>query len=160
MSCDVNVKKTFKRIFYLCIPRLHMCVSEHPDPSIYIFISWAPFYIYVYPDHLYIFVYITVLSYKQNNFGCFLKELEFCFFKTPKIGLLIFQKPNIAQRLFVFKTNGRISSITSYKDHRCSLFMSWVIKQQRKLYFENVEKTPNFRRVVHTQIRVHLFISC
>ena len=51
---------------------------------------------------------------------------------------------------FVFKTNGRISSITSYKDHCYNIFTSRVIKQQKKLYFESFEKTPNFGRTVHT----------
>ena len=59
---------------------------------------------------------IWLVSYKQNSFGCFLKKWKFwIFLKTPKTVLLISQQPNIAQRPFVFKTNVRISSITSYK---------------------------------------------
>ena len=63
---------------------------------------------------------------------CFWEKFKLWFFsKKPKTVLLISQQPNIAQRRFLFKTKGRISSITSYKDHCCSFFMSWVIKQQK-----------------------------
>ena len=51
---------------------------------------------------------------------------------------------------FVLKTNGRMSSITWNKDHCCSFFTSWVIKQQTKLYIEHFEKAPNFGRMVRT----------
>ena len=43
---------------------------------------------------------------------------------------------------FVFKTNGRISSITSYKDHFCSFFTSWVIKQQKWCILTILKKHP------------------
>ena len=82
------------------------------------------------------------------------------FRKHPKLFCLYLSNHISHRGCFVVKTNGRISSITLYKDHCCGFFMSWVIKEQRKLYFENVEKTPNFGRVVHTQIRVRLFIFC
>ena len=155
------MSKRLSNVFSIYVSPVYICVYLNILTPVYISLYPELLYICVYPDNLYIFVYITVLSYKQNNFGCFLKELEFCFFKTPKIGLLIFQKPNVAQRLFCIQ-NERHDILYDfiYKDHRCSLFMSWVIKQQRKLYFENVGKTPNFGRVVHTQIRVRLFIFC
>ena len=82
---------------------------------------------------------IWLLSYKHNSFGCFWKiGILFVFWKHPK---LFFLNNQISLRgHFVLKPNGRISTLTSYKDHRCSLFMSWVIKHQRKLHFENVKK--------------------
>ena len=51
---------------------------------------------------------------------------------------------------FEYKTIGRISSITSYKDHCSSFFTSWVIKQQKSCILNILEKTPNFGRTVHT----------
>ena len=44
---------------------------------------------------------IWLQRYKQNNFGCFLKNWNsVSFWKAPKIVLLISQQPNIAQRPF------------------------------------------------------------
>ena len=44
---------------------------------------------------------IWLLRNKQNNFGCFRKNIESHFFqKTPKTVLLITEQPNIAQRPF------------------------------------------------------------
>ena len=54
---------------------------------------------------------------------------------------------NIGDR-FVFKTNGRISSITSYKDHWCSFFYELSNKATQMLTFTNLQKTPNFRHTV------------
>ena len=54
-------------------------------------------------------------------------------------------------RCFVFKTNDRLSSITSYKDHCYSFFTSWVIKQNSMLNFINYENTHNFGHTVRTQ---------
>ena len=66
--------------------------------------------------------------------------------------LLISQQPNIAQRPFVFKTNGKIPSITSNKQHCCSWFTSWVIKQQKSCNLNILKKTPNFGRKVRTLV--------
>ena len=44
---------------------------------------------------------------------------------------------------FEFKIYGRISSIPLYKDYYCCSFFT-------KLYFDNIEKTPNFWCAVHT----------
>ena len=71
------------------------------------------------------------------------------FWKHPKLFCLYLSNQITLRSRFVFKTNGRISSITSYKDHCCSFFTSWVIK--KKWYFDNFEKkTPNFGRAVRT----------
>ena len=44
---------------------------------------------------------ISLLRYKQNSFGCFLRKFRFGIFsKTPKTVLLISQQPNIAHRRF------------------------------------------------------------
>ena len=43
---------------------------------------------------------------------------------------------------FVFKMNGWISSIDWYKDHCCSLFTSWVIKQQQNCILNILKKHP------------------
>ena len=45
-------------------------------------------------------------------------------------------------RQFVFKMDKRIFSITSYKDCCCSLFRSWVIKQQKCCIFSKIKKRP------------------
>ena len=63
--------------------------------------------------------------------------------------MLITQQPNIPQRPSVLKTHSSIFSITSYKDHCCSLFKSRVIKNQN-LYFDDIEKTPNFGSMVYS----------
>ena len=44
--------------------------------------------------------------------------------------------------LLVFKTNGRISSFTSYKHHCCSFFTSWVLKQQKSWILKILKKHP------------------
>ena len=94
---------------------------------------------------------IWLVSYKQNSFGCFLKILKFWIFsKTPKTILLISHNQISLGGGFVFKTNGRISSIISYKDHCCSFFTSWVIKQQKSCILTILKKTPNFGRAVRT----------
>ena len=73
---------------------------------------------------------IRLLRYKQNSFGCFLKKLHSEFsWKHPKLFCLYLSNQISLRCSFVFKTSGRISSITSYKDHWCSFFTSWVIKQ-------------------------------
>ena len=71
--------------------------------------------------------------------------------KHPKLFCLYLSNQISLRGRFVFKTNGRISSITSYKDHCCSFFTSWVIKQKTMLNFINLENTPNFGRTVRTQ---------
>ena len=43
---------------------------------------------------------------------------------------------------FVFKTNSRIFSIPLYKDHCCSFFTSWVIKQQKNWILNILKKHP------------------
>ena len=95
---------------------------------------------------------IWLLSYKQNNFGSFWgKKCNSDFFqKDPKLFCLYLSNQILLRGCFVFKTNGRISSINSYKDHCCSFFTSWVIKQQTKLYIEHFEKTPKFGCMVDT----------
>ena len=73
---------------------------------------------------------IRLLRYKQNSFGCFQENTKCNFFKKhPKLFCLYLSNQISLRGRFVFKTNGRISSITSYKDHCCSFFTSGVIKQ-------------------------------
>ena len=57
--------------------------------------------------------------------------LSECFQKHPKLFCLYLSNQISLRGCFVFRTNGRISSITSYKDNFCSFFTSWVIKQQK-----------------------------
>ena len=80
---------------------------------------------------------IWLLSYKQNDFGCFSKALKFWIFykNTPKLFCLYLSNQISLRGRFVFKTSSRISSITSYKDHWCSLFTSWDITATRMLHF-------------------------
>ena len=80
---------------------------------------------------------IWLLRYKQNNFGCFWKKLKVRFFlKHPKLFCLYLGNQISLRGRFVFKTNSRISSITSYKNHCCCFFTSWVIMATKMLYFE------------------------
>ena len=68
---------------------------------------------------------IWLLRYKQNNFGCFRKKLKFYFFrKHPKLFCLYLSNQILLRGCFVFKTNGRTSSIISHKYHCCSFFTS------------------------------------
>ena len=54
---------------------------------------------------------IWLLRYLVNNFINFQKiEINGIFAKITKVFLFISKQPNIPQRPFVFKTNGRISS--------------------------------------------------
>ena len=83
--------------------------------------------------------------------GVFEKILSFNFFKKhPKLFCSQLGNQISLRGRFVFKTNGRIFSITSYKNNCCSFFTSLVIKPSKKLYFGNFEKTPNFGRMVRT----------
>ena len=55
---------------------------------------------------------IWLLSYEQNSFGRFLKKLYSKFFwKHPKLFCLYLSNQISLRGRFVFKTNGRISSI-------------------------------------------------
>ena len=86
---------------------------------------------------------IWLLRYKQNSFGCFQENSECNFFKKhPKLFCLYLSNRISLRGRFVFKTNGRISSITSYKDHCCSFFTSRVIKQQKNCILKNLNKHP------------------
>ena len=94
------------------------------------------------PEHL---SYISMLSYEQNSFGCFLKKWNSDFFlKHPKSFFLYLSNQISLRGCFVLKTNGMISSITSYKDHWRSFFTSWDIKQQRTVFW---------RFCINTQLR-------
>ena len=64
------------------------------------------------------------------------------FSKTPKLFCLYLSNQISLRGRFVFKTNGRISSITSYKDHCCSFFTSWVIKQSKSCILTILKKHP------------------
>ena len=57
------------------------------------------------------------------------------FQKHPKVFCIYLSNQISLRGRFVFKTNGMISSITSYKDHCCSFFTSWDIKATMKLHF-------------------------
>ena len=69
------------------------------------------------------------------------------FWKHPKLFCLYLSNEISLRGRFVFKTNGRTSSIISHKDHCCSFFMSWVIKATRMFsekiwplnFFENTQ---------------------
>ena len=75
--------------------------------------------------------------------GVFWKKLNSEFFwKHPKLICLYLNNQISLRGRFVFKTNGRISSITSYKDHCCSFFTSWVIKQQKCCILKILKKHP------------------
>ena len=67
------------------------------------------------------------------------------FWKHPKLFCLYLSNQITLRGRFVFKTNGRITSFTSYKDHCCSLFTSWEIKQSKSYILEilNFSITPN-----------------
>ena len=72
------------------------------------------------------------------------------FKKHPKLYFVYLSNQILLRGRFVLKTNGRMSSIIWNKDHCCSFFTSWVIKQQTKLYIEHIEKTPKFGHMVRT----------
>ena len=77
-------------------------------------------------------------------------EILIFFLKRPKLFCLYLSNQISLRGRFVFKTNGRISSITSYKDHCCSFFTSWIDTATEMLNFIKSEKTPNFGRMVRT----------
>ena len=84
--------------------------------------------------------------------GVFKINQKFHFYqKHPKLFCLYLSNQISLKGRFVFKTNGRISSITSYKDHCCRLFTSWVIKQLKKLFYKNFERTAHFGISLRTQ---------
>ena len=78
----------------------------------------------------------------REKFWIFSKKFHFWIsFKTPKIVLLISRNKKSLRGQFVFKTNGKISSITS---HFCSFFTSWVINQQKNCILNTLKKHPTF----------------
>ena len=86
---------------------------------------------------------IWLVSYKQNSFGCFLIKFKFWIFrKHPKLFCLYLSNQISLRGHFVFKTNGRISSITSYKARWCSFFASWAIKQSKSCILTILKKHP------------------
>ena len=94
--------------------------------------------------------YVKIIP-KNRIQPCFRKIQKLNFFeKHPKLFCLYLSNQISLRGRFVFKTNGRISSITSCKDHCCSIFTSWVIKQQKSCILNILEKTPNFGRMVRT----------
>ena len=71
-----------------------------------------------------------------------INEILNFFRKHPKLFCLYLSNKISLRGRFVFKTNGRISSFTSYKDHCYSFFTSWVIKQQKCSIFKVLKKHP------------------
>ena len=88
------------------------------------------------PKNPFFFIYFFWTNWSSEFF-----RKVFCLYLSNQISL---------RGRFVFKTNGMISSITSYKDHCCSFFTSWVIKQQKSCILNILEKTPNFGCTVRT----------
>ena len=90
---------------------------------------------------LLIFVWLCLTLFEFDNLCLTLVNLRsyaqiLClFWKHPKLFCLYLSNQISLRGRFVFKTNGRISSITSYRDHCYSLFTSWEIKQQNKIKF-------------------------
>ena len=64
------------------------------------------------------------------------------FWKHPKLFCLYLSNQITLRGRFVFKTNCRISSFTSHKDHCCSFFTSWVIKQSKSCILTIWKKHP------------------
>ena len=64
------------------------------------------------------------------------------FEKHPKLFCLYLSNQILLRGRFVFKTNGRTSSIISHKDHCCSFFTSWVIKRQKSCILNILKKHP------------------
>ena len=114
-------------------------------------------------SHCYFFRVCTIIAVVWNMFWktetIFHPRVWFLFekkstsefiWKHPKLFCLYFSNQISLKGHFVFKTNGKISSIPSYKDHCCSFFTSWVIKQQKRCILNILKKTPNFGRTVRT----------
>ena len=75
--------------------------------------------------------------------GVFWKNWNSDFFqKHPKPFCLYLVNQILLRGRFVFKTNGRIFSITSYKDHCCSFYTSWVINQWKSCILKISKKHP------------------
>ena len=82
--------------------------------------------------------YIWLLSYKQNNFGCFFLNVKVWFFqKHPKLFCVYLSNQISLRGCFAFKTNRRISFMTSNKNYCSGFCGSWDIKATLKLYFGN-----------------------
>ena len=95
--------------------------------------------------------FLVILGGAERNSGFYRKKLTSEFlWKHQKLFWLYLSNQISLRGRFVFKTIGRISSITSYKDHCCSFFTSWVIKQQKSCILTILEKTPNFWRMVRS----------
>ena len=77
--------------------------------------------------------------------------------KHPKLFCLYLSNQISLKGHFVFKTNDKIPSITSNKQQCCSLFISWVIKQQKSCILNILKNTPNFGcmvRSAHPRLRL------
>ena len=95
---------------------------------------------------------IWLLRYKQIVLGVFEKIQNFNIFKKhPKLFCLLLTNQISLRGRFVFKTNGRISSITSYKDHWCSFYTSWVINQWKSCILKILKNTQLWAYCAHPQ---------
>ena len=73
--------------------------------------------------------------------------------KHPKLFFLYLSYQISLRGRFVFKTNGRISSITSYKDYCCSFFTSYVANQQISCILDILKNTKLWAYSAHPRLR-------
>ena len=76
---------------------------------------------------------IWLLSYKQNNFGCFWKKIEIVIFleNTQNCFAYISATKYRSEAVLYSKRTAGYPLSPHIKDHCCSFFTSWVIKQQK-----------------------------
>ena len=89
---------------------------------------------------MFLVIMLCTTFFNKNEVLDFFKNTQNCF-ASNQISL---------RGSFVFKTNVKLPSITSYKGHCCSFIASWVIKQQISCILDILKKTPNFGRAVRT----------
>ena len=116
------MSKRLSNVSSICVSPVHICVYLNILTPVFISLYPELPYICVYPDNLYIFVYITVLSYKQNNFGCFLKHLKFWIFSKTHKTVLFGKKCNIARDICTSLTIFLYLFISGYKAKCLQLF--------------------------------------
>ena len=92
------------------------------------------------------------LMIRQDHIGPYTTIRDYSL-KHPKLFCLYLSNEMSLRGRFVFKTNGRISSITSYKDHCCSFFTSWVIKEQKTCNLKIWKNTQLWAWGVHLRRR-------
>ena len=146
-----------QNIFLAIVSKITPTWDQQVNESILKFFSG----VHPMPKHRHFLSFFQNIAFLWVTFGCWIISKLIldvngrnwnCDFsqKHPKLFCLYLSNQISLKGRFVFKTNSRITSITSYKEHCCSFFTTWEIKQQKCWISSISENKTNFGCMVHT----------